>query len=367
MFGNKSKIASSRRLKVPLAHENTNVIDPAFARPAAAAAEQGTAKAQQTYQPRSAPPASAPQHIKKTSKAQALAAFHGLVESASRARLGLPPPGVPAPTAKAVAVTGHHNEPQGTRDVDGQGRVGCHSAAADTGLAAPHAAPVPNPQPATDSGPQPSSVLQQQPQRPLTGPTAPAAIRVNPTQLLCKALTAVQKLQQQLSSRTLTYLYQFDTLLQQAKDALSAVAKYISADAGGCALQQLLPIQTAQKKQKHEDTAAYMVLDLSTCTWVGMGVVAAQLQLSVTAVSAYVAPSAGYGTACVTHCKLSASAASMPYFIRVELGLHILLCYCRMSSVSCYSTTMLQNQLTQQAKQRSFMKLPGVLISCGDL
>jgi hypothetical protein len=119
-----------------------------------------------------------------------------------------------------------------------------------------------------------------------TAPTAPAQApaqlpRGPPNQLIPNATKALEKLQQQLSSRTLTYIYQVDGLLSTASSALDALAGFLhstSAHSGSLAvapshqgLQQLL-----QDHQQHAagdpaaQSAAVLDLVLQICmqTWV---------------------------------------------------------------------------------------------------
>lgn len=194
----------------------------------------------------------------KRSKAQALSAFRSLVEGASHARPSTAPdqdrtaaaaPTRQAPDAPTAAATPHDRQPSTA------------------------AAPAPALQHSSHAGLPPRPVK--------TAPAVPAAARTPPEQLIPKATKALGKLQQQLSSCSLTYLYQFDALLSTASssvDALAAVlhstaAAHNSSSTGKMAagLPQLLP-----QEQQHAGTdpsaqsAAVLDLLLQLCmqTWV---------------------------------------------------------------------------------------------------
>ena len=274
MYGRKSKIASSRRLKAPFAHGD------AYAQQQAAAhAAQQAAGSDRHGLPKRPSTAVAPQlQHNKSSKAQALAAFHGLVESASKARLALPLPGAPVGTAEAEAAAvddnaaahrpEHFECPQGQRqrctDPD---KITKHAAEPATADAAPQARQLLSATAGQQHPNQPQSAV------PLAAaqPNRPA----QPTQLIPRAASALKKLQQQLSSRTLTYLYQFDSLLRQAIAAVTAVASFLTSNGseeGSAELLQQLVQEGCHQAQQHDTVrAADALLGLCRSSWVSAG------------------------------------------------------------------------------------------------
>lgn len=211
----------------------------------------------QQHQPDTRPsaPAAAGAPNNRRSKAQALSAFRSLVEGASHAR----PSTAPDHTAAAA--------PTGQEPPD-----------APTAAATPH-----DRQPATAAA---AAALQHSshaglPPRPVK--TAPAvAARTPPEQLIPKATKALGKLKQQLSSCSLTYLYQFDALLSTASSSVDALAAVLhstatvhnSSSTGKMAagLPQLLPSEQQQAgADLSAQSAAVLDLLLQHCmqTWVG--------------------------------------------------------------------------------------------------
>jgi hypothetical protein len=123
-----------------------------------------------------------------------------------------------------------------------------------------------------------------------TAPTAPAqasaplprATQGPPNQLIPKATKALEKLQQQLSSRTLTYLYQFDGMLSAASSALDALAGFLHSTSAHSSsstvapaqhgLQQLLQDQQQAAGEPGAQSAAVLDLVLQICmqAWVSL-------------------------------------------------------------------------------------------------
>jgi hypothetical protein len=210
---------------------------------------------QQHQQPASAlPQAAAGAPCVRRSKAQALSAFRSLVEGASHARPSTAPdqdhaaaPAAPtrrasdAPTAAAAAP--HDRQPSTAT-----------------------AAPAPALQHSSHAGLPPRPVN--------TAPAVPAAAARTPAdQLIPKATKALGKLQQQLSSCSLTYLYQFDALLSTASSSLDALAGFLHSTAtalnsssstsrSAAGLPQLLPQEQQQEAGADTPAQSAAVLDL---------------------------------------------------------------------------------------------------------
>lgn len=202
----------------------------------------------------------------RSSKAQALSAFRSAVHGSSRARLSTVlkqqdhAPTHPAPLAPTAA-----NPP-----------AGASIPAATTTPAPAPPAPAPGAPAAAlkhTHTPEPGTTAAQ----PASAPAPIPAQLPNP-QLIPKASKALDKLQQQLSSRTLTYLYQFDSLLSTASSTLRALVSSLSAQHGSCGpvsahqsvLQQLARGQQGAGQDTGTKAAEVLELLLQLCmqTWV---------------------------------------------------------------------------------------------------
>lgn len=192
-------------------------------------------------------PPPAPAHSRGSNKAQVLSAFRSLVEGRSSAEH--------ARQHKSEASTGAGG-PQHHGDDD------------------PPAAANPNPNPSQhehSTAPAPAhSVLR-------VAKTAPTSAQISPKQLLPRAIKALEKLQQQLSSRTLTYLYQFDGLLSSADASLAAAVALLSStgsagtDDGQTSLLQLYNQDAGTTDADAASKVAAvldLVLQLCMLTWV---------------------------------------------------------------------------------------------------
>lgn len=219
-------------------------------------------QAQQTQQPNRAPVFSS-----RSSKAQALSAFRSLVEGSALARPS---------TAQAE---GHPAAAADKLDIN-PGPAQLHAPTAPT--------PAASSTPLAGNNNQSSAPAHSTPARPpvpyasaagLTGkPPAPVP-NIPPQQLIPKAAKALEKLQQQLSGRTLTYLYQFDTLLSTASSACDALATFLhspstatlsssngpSTGTGQHKLLQLLQDQQHAAGDASAQSAAVLDLVLQLC------------------------------------------------------------------------------------------------------
>jgi hypothetical protein len=234
----------------------------------------------QAHQAQQQQPATAPSVSARSSKAQALSAFRSLVEGSAVVR----PSTAHANdhTTAAAAAASHDRDQQQQQEGPAQTYPSAvPSTAADSRFFSD-----PSRQPTAPAS------AQQTPAHPQvpgflanTAPTAPAQARAllfkgPPNQLIPKATKALEKLQQQLSSRTLTYLYQFDGLLSTASSALDALAGFLhstSTHSGSTAvapaqhgLQQLLQDQQQAAGDPGAQSAAVLDLVLQICmlTWV---------------------------------------------------------------------------------------------------
>lgn len=156
-----------------------------------------------------APPLAAGRN-RVSSKSQALAAFHSAVEGASRARVGLQEQHQEG-TAGAPNTT--LVDGPGSKDLQTNAAQPPTTAAAGGLHSQPHAQPL---------------AATSRPPRAAAGAAA-AAPAGTQSQLLQRTVKALQHLQQQLQSRTHTYLYQIDGLLQAAHDAVAALNARLAA------------------------------------------------------------------------------------------------------------------------------------------
>lgn len=256
----------SKSLKSGIRRLGLQPLQPAQDHEAATVQEEQPPQQQQPCGTRPAapavPPAAAGAPNNRRSKAQALSAFRSLVAGASHARPSTPPdqdhtaaaaaPTRQAPDAPTAAATPHDRQP---------------STAAPAAPALQHS---------SDAGLPPRPVN--------TAPAVPAAAaaaRTPPDQLITKTTKALGKLQQQLSSCSLTYLYQFDALLSTASSSLETLAAVLHSTATAhnsssngkmaAGLPQLLPQEQHQAgADPSAQSAAVLDLLLQLCmqTWV---------------------------------------------------------------------------------------------------
>jgi len=198
----------------------------------------------------------------RPNKAQALSAFRSMVEGAAFVRQPLPGPTTdpskhqpPAPDSSTPG-TAQQQEcvlpakcPQATTRDEDLTRTYLRAAATTEQAAPVHQAP---------------------PLFPGTTAASAAPAGTPPSQLIPAALKALQKLQSQLSSRTLTYIYQLDGLLSTASRCLGAVAAHFTTThtvaAGALPLQQLL--QEQQGEAVDGSAALDLLLQLCSLSWV---------------------------------------------------------------------------------------------------
>lgn len=180
---------------------------------------------------------------KRGSRAQALSAFRSLVEGASYARV-------------------HHLESDAAQPLQQQQEQTQQQGGSEPPRGAPPPPSTSTATAAATAAPE-TAALKPPVFRPSTTATATAAraaaAPTPPCQLIPKATKDLDRLQQQLASRTLTYLYQFDGLLSTASVSLGALAAHLvsaapahhhsgsisSATAGQALLMQLKPQDAA--------------------------------------------------------------------------------------------------------------------------
>lgn len=277
MFSSKGKASSSRRLSAdvhtPL-HTNTSDQQhiPGASTPAPLSAQTApnttiTHNDRQnriavTSATRTAACTGPPAVSRPTSKAQALAAFRSLVEGAARV---LPQPN---PTDIHYSTPELHSTGTQKEDARQQDQQQHGSTAGATHV----------PPPVVDAQQQ-RLIKRTNIPRPRTASVSSGS----PDQLLSRASGALQKLLQQLQQRSLTYLYQFDGLLQAARDALAALVHHLTGSTAravhpAATLQQLLAREQLQQQSRGAasmGTAAAAAVDavLAICTacWVSRG------------------------------------------------------------------------------------------------
>lgn len=234
----------------------------------------------QAQQAQQQQPARAPAIVSaRSSKAQALSAFRSLVEGSAVIR---PSTAHANDHTTALAAAANHGRDQQQQQ---EGPAQINPPAGPSTAAGSRPSGDHNRQ---STAPAPAQQTLSRPQVPgfpaSTAPTAPAQapaqLKGPPNQLIPKASKALDNLQQQLSSRTLTYLYQFDGLLSTASSALDALAGFLhstSAHSSSTAvapaqhgLQQLLQDQQQAAWDPGEQSAAVLDLLLQICmqTWV---------------------------------------------------------------------------------------------------
>lgn len=243
MFRNKTKIASSRKVKAPFGPESTShAPTQALQHHTSVVTDNARKRARQEDVAAQPVPAALHQHNSRASKAHALAVFQGLVESASRARQSSTVPEAAAIAAPVLCPAAQ----QETKVLD----VGNSSAVQH--MHVPAQATMPAAVPATE------------PQL-IADPTIDC-LQPSFPELRQKASERLQKLHQQVQSRSKTYLYQFDTVLQQAKEAVTAVAQHMQAATAKAQAVSGLNVQSDELSCGHPDA----LLNLSCRIWVGL-------------------------------------------------------------------------------------------------
>lgn len=238
MFRNKTKIASSRRVKASFGPESTShAPTQALQHHTSVVTDNARKRARQEDVAAQPVPAALHQHNSRASKAHALAVFQGLVESASRARQSSTVPEAAAIAAPVLCPAAQ----QEAKVLD----VG-NSSAVPAQATMPAAVPATEPQLIAD------------PTIDCLQPSFP--------ELRQKASERLQKLHQQVQSRSKTYLYQFDTVLQQAKEAVTAVAQHMQAATAKAQAESGLNVQSHELSCGHPDA----LLNLSCRIWVGL-------------------------------------------------------------------------------------------------
>lgn len=197
----------------------------------------------------------------RPSKAQALSAFRSMVEGAAYVR---------QPLSGGTIEPSKHQPPAPDSSTPGTAQQQDRLLQAKRPQATTHDKDLGSDHlRATAATEQAAPVRQTRPLFPGTTAASAASGGTPPSQLIPAALKALQKLQSQISSRTLTYIYQFDGLLSTASRCLGAVAAHFTTHTvatGALPLQQLL--QEQQGEAVDGAAALDPLLQLCSLSWV---------------------------------------------------------------------------------------------------